>query len=84
MQKPVYFAIFTDNIRSYLLWSPVIGDRRKRRAYDARKEVCEVQGVSRRDDRNKGKANAKKQGEIGEALIRRGIGEIKRWDRNEK
>ena len=48
---------------------------------DVRREVWEVQGRSRRRDRKKRKASAKKQGEIGETLEKtRGI---KRRDRNE-
>ena len=45
------------------------GHRRKPRRDDVRREVRETQDRrSRRKDRNKGKAGARKQGEIGETL----------------
>ena len=44
------------------------GYRRKPRRVDVRREVWEVQGRSRRKYRNKGKASALKQGELGETL----------------
>ena len=50
------------------------GYRRTPRRVDVRRDVWEVQDGSRRNDRNKGKASAKKQGKILSKL--RGIREV--------
>ena len=57
------------------------GHERKARRDDVRREVWRVQGISGRKDRKKGKASAKKQGEIGETLERHMRG-VNRRDRN--
>ena len=44
------------------------GYRRKPRRDTVHREVCGVQDTSKRKDRNKGKASAKKQGERGGTL----------------
>ena len=53
----------------------------KPRRNDVRREVWEIQDTSRRKDRKKGKASAKKQGEIGETL--EDIRGIEKRNRNE-
>ena len=45
-------------------------NRREPRRHNARREVCGVQDRSKRKDRSKGKASAKKQGERGGTLRR--------------
>ena len=56
------------------------GYRRKPRRHTVHRKVCGVQDRSKRKDRNKGKASAKKHGEGGGTRYSR---EVKRRNRNE-